>query len=119
LKIPYSILFPLVLAFTLIGSYSVNHSLFDLGLLIGFGVLGYLFKKLDVPIAPMAFTLILGPLTEKALRQSMSMSGGEVAILVRSPVAAGLLLVSAVALLVPLLSWLRQCRLAAHRRVGT
>jgi putative tricarboxylic transport membrane protein len=110
LKIPYSILFPLVLAFTLIGSYSVNHSLFDLGLLIGFGVLGYLFKKLDVPIAPMAFTLILGPLTEKALRQSMSMSGGEVAILVRSPVAAGLLLVSALALLVPLLSWLRRRR---------
>ncbi len=108
LKVPYSILFPLILSFTLVGSYSVSHSLFDVGTLIVFGVLGYLFKKLDFPVTPMAFTLILGPLTEKALRQSLSMSGGDPAILLRSAVATGLLVVSAIALAVPLWSWLRR-----------
>ncbi len=108
LKIPYSILFPLVLAFTIIGSYTVSHSLFDLGVLIASGVLGYLCKKLDFPIAPMAFTLILGPLTEKALRQSLSMSGGDLAILTRTPTATGLLVVSLAVLLFPLLSSLRR-----------
>ena len=107
LKIPYSILFPLVLAFTVVGAYTVSHSLFDVGLLIAFGVIGYIFKKLDFPIAPMAFTLILGPLTEKALRQAMSMSGGELAILTRSPIATGLLVVSALVVLVPLVSLFR------------
>jgi putative tricarboxylic transport membrane protein len=107
LRIPYSILFPLVLAFTLVGAYTVNHSLFDVGVLIGSGVLGYVLKKLDFPIAPLAFTLILGPLTEKALRQSMAMSGGDLAILTRGPVATSLLIMSALALLVPLVSLVR------------
>lgn len=108
LKIPYSILFPLVLAFTIVGSYSVSHSVFDLGVLIASGVLGYICKKLDFPIAPMAFTLILGPLTEKALRQSLSMSGGDLAILARGPMATGLLVFSAFVLLFPLLSIFRR-----------
>jgi putative tricarboxylic transport membrane protein len=108
LKIPYSILFPLVLAFTVVGAYTVSHSLFDVGLLIAFGIVGYIFKKLDLPIAPMAFTLILGPLTEKALRQSLSMSGGDLAILTRGPMATGLLVIAALVVLVPLGSSLRQ-----------
>ena len=111
LKIPYSILFPLVLAFTVVGSYTVSHSLFDVGVLIVFGVLGYVFKKLDFPVAPIAFTLILGPLTEKALRQSLSMSGGDLAILTRGPMATGLLLIAALVVLVPLVSSLRQAML--------
>ena len=59
-------------------------------------------KKIDFPVAPMAFTLILGPLTEKALRQALSMSGGDVAILTRGPLATALLAVAAVTLLAPL-----------------
>jgi putative tricarboxylic transport membrane protein len=118
LKIPYSILFPLVLAFTVVGSYTVSHSLFDVGVLIVFGVLGYVFKKLDFPVAPIAFTLILGPLTEKALRQSLSMSGGDLAILTRGPMATGLLVIAALVVLVPLLSSLRQAMLR-RRGAGT
>ncbi len=104
LKIPYSILFPLILAFTMVGSYTVSHSLFDLGILIASGVIGYVCKKLDFPIAPMAFTLILGPLTEKALRQSLSMSGGDLAILTRTPTATALLVISGLVLVLPLVS---------------
>ena len=104
LKVPYSILFPLILAFTLVGSYVARNSLFDLGVLIVFGGIGYIFKKLDFPIAPMAFTLILGPLTETALRQSLSMSGGELAILARGPISTGLLMLAGAAILLAVLS---------------
>ena len=102
LRVPYSILFPLVLAFTAVGAYVTRNSLFDVGVLIVFGFLGYACKRIDFPVAPMAFTLILGPLTEKALRQALSMSGGDVAILTRGPLATGLLVVAAVTLLAPL-----------------
>ena len=106
LRVPYSILFPLVLAFTAVGAYVTRNSLFDVGVLIVFGFLGYVCKKIDFPVAPMAFTLILGPLTEKALRQALSMSGGDVAILTRSYLATGLLVASGLMLLAPLLTWL-------------
>jgi putative tricarboxylic transport membrane protein len=102
LRVPYSILFPLVLAFTAVGAYVTRNSLFDVGVLIVFGFLGYACKKIDFPVAPMAFTLILGPLTEKALRQALSMSGGDVAILTRGPLATALLAIAAVTLLAPL-----------------
>jgi putative tricarboxylic transport membrane protein len=102
LAVPQSILFPLVLAFTAIGAYVTRNSLFDVYLLIGFGLVGYIFKKIDLPVAPMAFALILGPLTENALRQAMAMSGGEVSILFRGWISTGLLAVAAAALVAPL-----------------
>jgi len=106
LRVPYSILFPLVLAFTAVGAYVTRNSLFDVGVLIAFGILGYVCKKIDFPVAPMAFTLILGPLTEKALRQALSMSGGDLAILTRGPLAMGLLAAAALTLLAPLGAYL-------------
>jgi putative tricarboxylic transport membrane protein len=92
LKVPYSILFALILAFTLIGAYSVDNSVFDVGVLVFFGVLGYFFKKLDFPLAPVALTLILGPLMEKGLRASLEMSQGDFSIFLSSPIALALLL---------------------------
>ena len=103
LRIPYSILFPLIIAFTAVGSYTTRNSLFDLAVLIVFGIIGYVCKKIHFPVAPMAFTLILGPLTEKALRQSLSMSGGDLSVLVRGPISTGLIVVAAVVLCMPLL----------------
>ena len=101
-NIPYSILFPVILALTVVGSYVVSHSIFDVWLLIVFGVVGYLFRKMNIPAAPLALTLVLGPLMEKALRQSMSMSGGDPSILLRSPISAGLLVLSFVIIGTPL-----------------
>ena len=106
LRIPYSILFPLIIAFTAVGAYSTRNSLFDLAVLIVFGIIGYVCKKINFPVAPMAFTLILGPLTEKALRQSLSMSGGDMSVLVRGPISTGLMIAAALVLTFPLLRWL-------------
>jgi putative tricarboxylic transport membrane protein len=113
LKVPQSILFPLVLAFTVVGAFVTTNSIFDIGVLLFFGVVGYVFKKLDIPIAPMAFTLILGPLTENSLRQALSMSGGDIAILGRSYMSTGLLVLAGVALCYSLASALRGRKLAA------
>ena len=98
LKIPYSILFAVILAFMVIGAYGVENSVFDVFIMLLFGVLGYLLKKFDFPMAPMILTLILGPTMERSLRRSMEMSQGDFAILFSSPLAAVLLIVSLIVL---------------------
>lgn len=99
LKIPYSILFAVILAFMVIGAYGVENSVFDVFIMLLFGVLGYLFKKFDFPMAPMILTLILGPTMERSLRRSMEMSQGDFSILFASPIAAGLLIASLIVLI--------------------
>lgn len=108
LKVPQSILFPLILAFTIVGSFITSNSVFDIGVLLVFGVIGYVFIKIGIPVAPMAFTLILGPLTENSLRQAMAMSGGDVSILARSWVSTGLLIAAIVAVAIPLIGMFRR-----------
>jgi len=102
LRIPYSILFPAVLALTVVGAYVTRNSVLDVWLVIAFGIFGYLARKIDFPVAPMAFTLILGPLTENALRQALSMSDGDIAILARGPLSASILGICALAVIWPL-----------------
>jgi putative tricarboxylic transport membrane protein len=98
LQIPYSILFAIILAFTLIGSYSVNSSAFDVMILTLFGFLGYVFKKLDFPLAPVALTFILGPMMELALRQSLIMSQGDMTIFLTRPISCTLLVLAVLVL---------------------
>ena len=92
LKVPYRILFPLILLFTIIGSYSVNNSLFDVSLTIFFGVVGYLLRKFDFEAAPLIMAFILGPILEGSFRQSLIISRGDFAIFVNRPVSLAFLL---------------------------
>jgi putative tricarboxylic transport membrane protein len=100
LKIPYSTLFAFILGFAVVGAYSVDGSVFGVGVMLVFGLLGYVFKKLDIPLAPFALTLILGPLMEKALRQSLEMSGGDLSVFYARPLTASLLALAIVVLVV-------------------
>lgn len=95
LKTPYPILLTLILLFTVIGAYCVNSTSFDVGLMVLFGVLGYLFKKLDFPVAPLVLTLILGPLMEKGLRLSLELSQGDFSVFYTRPISATLLVLAA------------------------
>jgi putative tricarboxylic transport membrane protein len=110
LRTPRAILFGLVLAFTTLGAFVTSNSVFDIGVLLAFGIIGYLFSKLGIPIAPMAFTVILGPLTENALRQALSMSGGELAVLTRGWLSTGLLALAAVVVVWSIAATLRPAR---------
>jgi putative tricarboxylic transport membrane protein len=100
LKIPYSILMTLILAFCIVGVYSLSSSVFDIGMMLAFGLVGYALKKLDIPAAPLVLTMILGPLMERGLRQSLEMSGGDFSILFTRPISCTLLVISAIVIAV-------------------
>ena len=80
LRIPFSIVAPVILVICAIGAYTVHSSMFDVWLMIIFGVMGYVFKKLDYPLAPLVLALVLGDRAEDAFRQSMLGSGGEMSV---------------------------------------
>ncbi|MGH7772605.1 MAG: tripartite tricarboxylate transporter permease [Candidatus Binatia bacterium] len=104
LRIPYRFLYPLILGFCAVGVYSVRQSVADLWLLSLFGLLGYLFRIYDFPPAPMVLGLVLGPLIERALRQSMVLSHGDPTIFFTRPIAAVLMIISILLLAAPLLT---------------
>jgi putative tricarboxylic transport membrane protein len=100
LKIPYSILFTFILGFAVLGAYSVGNNVFGVIVMMVFAILGYGFRKLDIPVAPFALTLILGPLMEKALRQSLEMSNGTLQIFLNRPLALTLIVIAMVIIVV-------------------
>lgn len=110
LRIPYRYLYPGILLLSVIGVYAVNQSVFDLWLLAGFGVLGYFLRKLDVPAAPIALAFVLGPLAERALRQSLIMSRGSLEIFATRPLAAILVVIALLLLVIPLVGRLNRTR---------
>jgi putative tricarboxylic transport membrane protein len=98
LRLPHAFLVMAVLCLCVIGAYSMRGSVFDIGLMIGFGLFGFVCRKLTIPLAPMVLTLVLAPLMERSLRQSLEMSQGSLSILVERPLSLGLLLTALIVL---------------------
>jgi putative tricarboxylic transport membrane protein len=113
LRAPTYVLYPLILGVSLVGVYSTSGSLFDVALLVAFGLLGYLMRKLDYPAAPLILGLVLGGAMERALRQSLMMSEGSLSILATRPVSAAMLSLALLILLVPLFNKANAWRLRA------
>jgi putative tricarboxylic transport membrane protein len=103
LKIPYPILFPLILLFCLIGAYSLNANAGEVGLMIFFGVFGYLLRKFKYDGAPLVLAMVLGPLLDNSLRQSLLLSGGSGMIFFARPICLIVLVAVVIILLLPLL----------------
>ena len=99
LKIPYRFLFPLILFFCLVGAYSLNNNTGEMVVMLIFGVVGYFLRKFKYPLAPAILALVLGPMLEKSLRQSLLMSSGSGMIFLERPISLVMILIS-VALLV-------------------
>lgn len=104
LKVPYPLLYPIILALCIAGVYSAANSVSDLWLAILFGVFGYFMRRYQFPAAPLILGLVLEPLFENALRQMMTLSHGSLAPLATRPLALGILLIAAAILIAPLLS---------------
>jgi len=102
LTIPKPWLYAGILMFATLGTIGANPSVFELGMLLAFGVLGYVMRVMGYPIAPVVVGLILGPMAEQQLRRALSISQGDPTVLVSSPIAATLLVLAAIALIVPL-----------------
>jgi len=107
LKIPYVILFPLILLFCVIGAYSLNNNTTEVMIMIFFGMVGYLMKKFDYPAAPMVMAMVLSPLMENNLRQSLLLSHGSFLIFFSRPLAATLMGLAIFLLILPALPWIR------------
>jgi putative tricarboxylic transport membrane protein len=118
LKVPYTILFPLILIFCLIGVYSLNFSQVEIALMIGFGVLGYLMKKYKFDIPPLILALVLGPMIENNLRLSLLMSQGDPTTFLRRPLSAVFMTVSAVLMLLSMVPGLQRRRSTLKDKLG-
>jgi len=103
LKVPYKILFPMILLFCLIGAYSVSNQIFDVYLMLGFGVLGWLMKKYGYEPAPLVLAFVLGPMLENNLRKALILSRGEFGIFLERPISLVCLIAAALLLISPLL----------------
>jgi putative tricarboxylic transport membrane protein len=112
LRIPYQILFPLILLFCLIGAYSLNYSTMEVSLMIFFGLVGYLLKKCRYEPAPLILALVLTPMLENALRQSLILSRGSPLIFFKRPISLGFITVALFLLILPIFSFVRNRRAA-------
>ena len=104
LRIPFSIIAPVIIVICAIGAYTVHNAMFDIWLMLVFGVVGYLFKKLDYPLAPMVLALVLGDKAEDSFRQAMLTSQGEVSVMFSNPLVGSITGLALVMLFWPLIS---------------
>ncbi|HEX7220639.1 MAG TPA: tripartite tricarboxylate transporter permease [Burkholderiales bacterium] len=100
-RIPYSILMPLIVVFCVTGAYSLKNNLWDVGQMLVFGVVGYFMKKLGYSPAALVLALVLGPLAERALRQSLIISDAGIGIFFTRPISAVLMALAILAVAVP------------------
>ena len=108
LRIPFSVIAPVIIVICAIGAYTVHNALFDVWLMLVFGVLGYLFKKLRYPLAPLVLALVLGDMAEASFRQAMLLSQGSLAIFWSNPLVASIAGLALVLLLWPLTGVVRR-----------
>jgi len=103
LKLRYSLLFPLILFFCLIGAYTTGNTVQDIYVMMVFGVVGYLMKKFDYEPAPLVLALVLGPIMERAFRQTLIISDGSLSIFVTRPISAVFVFAALIILVSPLI----------------
>ena len=114
LRIPFSIIGPAIIVICAIGAYTVHSSMFDVYLMLGFGVLGYVLRKLKYPLAPLVLALVLGDRAEDAFRQSMLLSQGNLGIFFSTLLVATLTIAALSVLIVPSIAgWRRRRRTGA------
>jgi putative tricarboxylic transport membrane protein len=108
LRVPYPYLYPAILTFSILGVYAVNGSVVDVWIMLAMGLLGYVLRKLGFETAPIVLGVVLAPMIELALRQSLAMSDGRYGIFFQRPIAATLLVVALAMLALSLRTFVRR-----------
>ncbi len=106
LRIPFSVIAPIIIVICTIGAYTVHNALFDVWMVVAFGVLGYLFKKLQYPLAPLVLAIVLGDAAESSFRQAMLVSQGDMSIFFSKKLVGTMTVLALLLLFWPLLTWL-------------
>ena len=115
LKVPYKYLVVVIVVICVIGAYSVNYSAFDVGAMLVFGIFGYLIRKGGFPAAPLILAMILGPILERSMQQSLIMSGGDFMIFLNRSISLTLLLAGALLIFKPVVVFLWKIRSSRRR----
>jgi putative tricarboxylic transport membrane protein len=108
LRIPFSIIAPVIIVICAVGAYTVHNHMFDVVMMMVFGVLGYAFKKLSYPLAPLVLALVLGDMAESSFRQSMLISKGSLGVFFETGLSAGITLLALLMLVWPLIGKIRR-----------
>jgi putative tricarboxylic transport membrane protein len=116
LRIPFSVIAPVIIVICAIGAYTVHSSMFDVWMMLVFGVVGYLFKKLKYPLAPMVLALVLGDMAEASFRQAMLLSQGSLSIFWSNGLVGTIVALALVLLVSPL--WGFAKRVARERELA-
>ena len=114
LEIPYSLLFPLIILFCFIGVYSLNSNVYEIFIMILFGLLGYILRRFEYPLTPLVLTMVLGPMMETSFRQSMAIGQGSASVFFQRPLSAILMISAFVVLLISLLLSMKRKSKAPH-----
>ena len=103
LRTPKNLLMSCILVLCIVGAFAVNNSVVDLGVMLVAGIAGYIFKKLNFPVAPLILALVIGPMMEDSLRQSLMLSQGDLSVFYTHPLARSLFILAAAIILTPVL----------------
>ena len=119
LQVPYRYLYPAALFFICVGVYSTKNSLFDVGEVAVFGVLGAIFLSLDFPVSPVVLGYVLGPMLEENFRRAMLLSRGDLTVFITRPISAGFIGACALLIIAQLVAYARKVLRASEQRRGT
>ena len=108
LKLPFTILAPVIFVLCVVGGYAPTQDMHDVWLMLIFGVAGYLMRKLDYPMAPMVLAIVLGPLAESSLRQSLLLSEGSMLVFIQRPISGPIMGVALLLFLLPVFKSLKR-----------
>jgi putative tricarboxylic transport membrane protein len=106
LRIPFSIIAPVILVICAVGAYTVNNAMFDVWMMVVFGIIGYCFNKLGYPLPPLVLALVLGDMAEGSFRQAMLISQGSLSVFFSNWLVGSIMTLGLVLLFWPLISWL-------------
>jgi len=118
LRIPFAVIAPVIIVICAIGAYTVHSSMFDVVMMLVFGVMGYLFKKLKYPLAPLVLALVLGDMAEASFRQAMLLSQGSLGIFWSNPLVGSIVGLALILLGWPMLGALKSYLRAREKAVG-
>jgi putative tricarboxylic transport membrane protein len=106
LRVPFSVIAPVIIVVCAIGAYTVHNAIFDVWMMVVFGILGYIFKKLQYPLAPLVLAIVLGDNAEASFRQAMLISQGDMSVFFSNKLVGLLTSAALILLFWPLVSWL-------------
>jgi len=119
LRMPFTILASMIFVLSVVGGYAATRDMHDVWLMLGFGFSAFMLRKLDYPLAPAVLAIVLGPIAEPTLRQSLLLSNGDPSIFITRPIAGPITIIAVILIFLPVFNYLRRKRKASKASTGS